>query len=59
MRHLKAQQPLRIVGKFIDSAKRGMDSYALNNIAPSGMLLSDTIGFILFRATALQTDTTA
>ncbi len=59
VRHFNAQQPLRIVGDFIDSKECGSHSYALDNITPSGMLFSDTIGFILFRATALQIDTTA
>ncbi|MGZ4933717.1 MAG: hypothetical protein ACXV49_04370 [Halobacteriota archaeon] len=57
LRHLNAQQPLRIVGYFSNSAEQGAESYALDNIAPSGTLFSDEIGFILFRATALQIDT--
>jgi len=59
LRHFNTQQPLRIVGDFIDSKERGTDSYVLDNITTSGMLFNDTIGFVLFRATALQIDTTA
>lgn len=58
LRHLNSQQPLRIVGYFTDSTEQDAASYALDNITPSGMLFSDTIGFILFRATALQIDVT-
>ncbi len=56
LRHLNAQQPLRIEGRFSDSTDQGSESYALDHITPLGSLLSDEIGFILFRAAALHLD---
>ncbi len=56
LRHLNSQQPLRIVGYFTDSTEQDTASYALDTVTPSGMLFSDTISFIMFRATALHLD---
>ncbi|MGZ7120531.1 MAG: hypothetical protein ACXVIF_01090 [Halobacteriota archaeon] len=58
LRHLNAQQPLRIIGYFSDSVKQGADSYALDDVTMSGSLLDDSIGFILFNAIALEIETT-
>ncbi len=50
LRHLNDRLPLSLKGRFIDNADQGAQSYALDNIVPSGTLFSDEIGFILFRA---------
>ncbi len=50
LRHLNSRLPLSIRGRFIDNANQGAQSYTLDNVVPSGTLLSDAIGFILFRA---------
>ncbi len=50
LRHLNDRLPLSIKGRFLDNADQGAQSYALDNVVPSGTLFSDEIGFILFRA---------
>ncbi len=52
LRHLNAQQPLRIAGHFTNSTEGNADKYVLDNFTSTGTLFNDEIGFVLFQATA-------